>query len=54
MNEKRPARAAAGLAGFVAAADRARSRDPRRAGRALPRSAEPIGSALPVNLEGRT
>ena len=54
MNENRPARAAADPAGFVAAADRARSCDPRRAGWALPRSAETIGSAVPVNLEGRT
>ena len=50
MNENRPARAAADLASF-AAAGRARSCDPLRAGRALPRSAETIGAAAPVNPE---
>ena len=53
MNENRPARAATNLAGFAAAADRARSCDPLHAGRALPRSAETIGAAAPVNLEDR-
>ena len=53
MNENRPAQAAASLAGFVVATDRARSCDPRHAGQALPRSAEAASVIIPMDARDR-